>query len=224
MRHRRSSAAVLVPAALLLTACGGSSPLEGRTGPEVAALAADALEEAGSVHVAGSIVQDGAEVGMDLRMQDEDVAGTLTFDGAGFGLVTVDGELYVEASPEFLAPFDLAAGEAARYEGRWVALPRESAGEYSDLSLAGMVEELRRDDIDDDVRRDELDGQDVVVVEHADGTRVVVADDDPAHPLRMTGDEDSEGELVFSDHGEDQGITVPEDVVALEEITELAGS
>jgi hypothetical protein len=65
---------VAAAAALLLTACGGS-PLDGKTGPEVAAAAADALEEAGSVHVSGTVEQNGEEGDIDLHLQGEDALG-----------------------------------------------------------------------------------------------------------------------------------------------------
>jgi hypothetical protein len=127
VRHRRSSAAVLVAGVLLLTACGGDSPLEGKTGTDVADLAADALEEAGSARVSGSLTQDGNELELDLRLQDDD-------------------------------------------------------------------------------------------------TELLVADDDPPYPLRLRSGGGSGGTVTFSDHGEEQDVVVPEDVVALEELTELAGS
>lgn len=65
--------AAATAAALLLTACGGS-PLDGKSGPEVADAAADALEAAGAVHVQGTANQDGEE---------GDSTGTLTFSRFG---------------------------------------------------------------------------------------------------------------------------------------------
>ncbi len=223
MRHRRSAVVVLLAGALLLNACGGSSPLEGRTGPDVAVLAADALEEAGSVRVSGSMTQDGNEIELDLRVQDDDVAGSVAAGGVETELVTVDGDLYVRATPAFLAPFGLAAGVAEQYEGRWVALPRDETGDFSDFSLAGLAEDFRGDDVAEATREEELDGEDVVVVEQ-DDMELVVADDDPPYPLQLRSGGDSDGTVVFSEHGEDQDISVPDDVVALEELVELAGS
>jgi hypothetical protein len=223
VRHRRSAVVVLLAGALLLTACGGSSPLEGKTGPDVAALAADALEEAGSVRVSGSMTQDGNEIELDLRVQDDDVAGSVAAGGVETELVTVDGDLYVRATPAFLAPFGLAADVAEQYEGRWVALPRDETGDFSDFSLAGLAEDFRGDDVAEATREEELDGEDVVVVEQ-DDMELVVADDDPPYPLQLRSGGDSDGTVVFSEHGEDQDISVPDDVVALEELVELAGS
>ena len=89
----RASATAAV-AALLLTACGGR-PLDGKTGPEVAAAAADALEEAGSVQVSGTIEQDGEEGEVDLFLQGEDATGTLTMGGVAVELLSVGGQVYL---------------------------------------------------------------------------------------------------------------------------------
>ena len=85
---------VAAAAALLLSACGGS-PLDGKTGPEVAAAAADALEEAGSVHVSGTVEQNGEEGDIDLHLQGEDALGTITMAGVDLELMSVGGAVYL---------------------------------------------------------------------------------------------------------------------------------
>lgn len=220
MRTRSFTApAVLVAGALLLSACGGDSPLEGRTGPEVAELAADALEEAGAVHVTGEMTTDGEAGEIDLQLQGEDAAGTITLDGVEIELVSVGGDVYMKAAPEFWASFGMPEEAAAQFEGQWVAVPGDAAADFADFSLAGIAEELRSPtDIEEETRTDELDGDDVVIVSQEDGSELVVADDDPAYPLEMRGGGDSEGTLTFSEHGEEQDISAPDDVLDLESV------
>lgn len=220
MRIRPSTApAALAAGVLLLSACGGDSPLEGRTGSEVHELAADALEESGAVHVAGTLTEDGEETVIDLQLQGADVAGSLTVNEVELEILGVDGEVFVKASAAFLEPFGLSADDAERYEGRWVALPSDAGPDFEDFSLSGIADELRDvDDVEDDTRTDELDGVDVVVVEHEDGSELTVADDDPAYPLRLTGGDGTEGAVVFTGHGDEQDLSAPDDAIDLEEL------
>lgn len=211
--------AVAAAAALLLTACG-SSPLEGKTGPEVADAAAAALEEAGAVHVTGTVEQDGEEAEVDLQLQGEDASGTLTLAGAEVQLLAVGGDVYMQAAPEFWASFGMPEQMAAQFDGRWVTVPGAAAADFADFSLAGFVDQLRNPDneVEEEVRSDEVDGTDVVVVEQENGSELFVADEDPSYPLQITESGDSNSVLTFSDFGEEEDISAPSDAIDLMEM------
>lgn len=218
--------AVAATAALLLSACGGDdggdSPLEGMTGSEVATAAADALEEAGAVHVEGTINQDGGEITVDLQLQGDDTAGTLAQDGVEFEILGVDGEQFIRAGADFWASSGIPAQVAATLDGEWVAVPAEEQ-DFGALTLAGIVESLRTPEstVSDEVGEDEIDGQAVVVVEQEDGGKLFVADDDPAYPLRVTNEGEGSGSLDLSGFGEEEDLTAPADAI---DLAELAGS
>lgn len=203
-------------AALLLSACGGS-PLDGKTGSEVAAAAADALEEAGAVHMAGEIVQDGEESSVDLHLQGEDAEGMLTFGGVELQLLTVDGTSYLQTAPEFWASFGAPEEVAASLEDQWVIVPEDVAGDFADFSLAGIVDQLRNPEsaVEDEVTSEEVDGEDAVVVRQEDGSQLTVRDDDPAYPLALTDDGDSTSDIRFTRFGEEEDISAPEDPIEL---------
>ena len=211
---------VAAAAALLLTACGGS-PLDGKTGPEVAAAAADALKEAGSVHVSGTVEQNGEEGDIDLHLQGEDALGTITMAGVGLELMSVGGAVYLQAPPEFWAGSGLPDEVAAQFDGQWVVVPAEGASEFKDFSLAGFVDELRNpeSEVKDDVTTGEVDGQDVVVIEQEDGSTLSVADDDDSYPLKISNKGEAPGTLTFSRFGEEEDITAPTDALDLNELT-----
>ena len=219
MRTRQLTAATALAAtALLLGACG-SSPLEGKNGPEVAEAAADALEEAGAVRVEGTIEQGGEEGELDLRLQGEDAAGTLTIDGGAIELVTVGGEQFIKAPEDFWGSSGLPEEAAAALGGQWVALPADGA-DFAEFSLASILEDLRNptSEVQDEVGEDEVDGTDVVVVEQEDGSKLFVADEEPAYPLRLTSVGDQTGTLDLSEFGEEQEISAPEGAVDLGEL------
>ena len=135
MRIRTFTApAALAAGALLLTACG-SSPLEGENGTEVAELAADALEEAGSVRLTGSMTQDGEETEIDMQLQGDDAAGTITVQGTEIELISVGGDVYLKATEELLASFGAAPEETADFEGRWIQIPSEESADFEDFTL-----------------------------------------------------------------------------------------
>jgi hypothetical protein len=183
----------------------------------VARLAADALEESGAVRMTGTVVGDGEEGEIDLQLQGDDAAGTITLGGTELELISVDGSVYVAASAEFLASLGLSAREAGEYEGRWVVLP-PSATEVGDFSLAGIADDLRSDDFADETGSEELDGDDVVVAEHEDGSELVVADADPPVPLETRAGGGPTGSVTFTGYGEETDISAPDDVVDLEEL------
>lgn len=221
---RLSSLAVAASAAVLLTACGGDdggddSPLAGRSGTEVTTAAADALEEAGAVHVQGAMSQDGTEAEIDMQLQGEDAAGSITMDGTELELVLVDGQQYLRAGAEFWAASGLPQQVAASLDGQWVIVPGGSE-DFADLTLAGIADSLRDPDtpVADEVREDELDGQDVVVVEQEDGSELFVADDDPSYPLQITDADGGSGTLTFLGFGEEEDISAPAGAVDLEEL------
>lgn len=209
--------AALAAGALLLTACG-SSPLEGKNGPEVAGLAADALEEAGSVRLSGTIDQDGEETEIDMQLQGDDAAGTITVQGTEIELISVGGDVFLKATEELLASFGAPAGEAAQYEGRWLQIPAGDTGEFEEFTLGRFVEQLREPEegeYEDETSEDEVDGDSVIVVEQSEGPALSVADDDPPYPLQLS---DDEGTITFSDHGDEADISAPDDVVSPEEL------
>ncbi len=220
MRTRLTAPATLVAAALLLTACGGG-PLDGKTGPEVAAAAADALEAAGAFHLSGTISRGGSATEVDLQLQGQDAAGTLSLDGHEIELLTVDDAVYVQAPLAFWTSFGIPDGAAAELENRWVIVPADAAAGFQTFTLAGFVAEIRSPDgeVEDEVSSTEVDGDDAVVVSLEDGSSLTVLDDDPSYPVALTNDEGgSSGTLTISGFGEEQDITAPSDALDLAEV------
>ena len=219
MRVRQLPAAgAAVAAALLLSACG-SSPLEGKTGSEVASAAADALEEAGSVHLAGTMEQDGDEAEIDMQLQGEDAAGSLTIGGSEIELIVAGGQQFLKAGADFWTSGGVPEDAASQLDGQWVSLPSE-ASDFQEFSLAQIVDDLRNPDstVQEDVEEDELDGEDVVVVSQEDGSRLFVAADEPTYPLQLTSDGDQAGTLTLSRFGEEEEISAPEDALDLADL------
>ena len=219
MRPRLLAATATLGATLLLSACG-SSPLDGKTGQEVAEAAAAALEEAGSVDIAGTMSTQGQEGEVDLHLQGDDATGTLTLAGTEIQLLNVGGIAYLQAPPDFWSSFGLPAEAAAQFEGQWVIVPAEVGAAFAEFSLSGFVSELRNPDgeVKEDVTEGEVDGEDVIVVEQEDGSSLKVANSDPTYPLELSNSGDSPGTVTFSGFGETEDITAPAEAVDLAEV------
>ncbi|MCW2698832.1 MAG: putative Lipoprotein [Blastococcus sp.] len=219
MRIRRLTVAAV--AVLLLAACGGN-PLDDKNGQEVASAAATALEDAGAVHVKGSVDQGGEAGRIDLQLQGEDASGTITFNGADVQLLNVGGQAYLQAPVDFWTSFGLPEEATALFEGKWIVVPDEAAAQFQDFSLGAFVDDLRHptSDVKNAVTSDEVDGDPVVVIEQEDGSTLTVANAEKAYPLALTNEGDSPSSLTFSDFGEKDDISAPSDPI---DLSELAG-
>jgi hypothetical protein len=234
---RTKTLAVAGLAAVLLTACGGgdgdsdqaagsgssasaskSSGLADKSGPEVAAAAADALDEAGAVHVKGDVTEGGTQGGIDMQLQGDDSAGSITLDGQTVQLISTGGKVYAQAGADFWAANGVPAEAGSQLDGKWVVLPAETGAELDTLSLSGLTDELRNPSdgkIEDDVSTGQVDGKDVVVVTQDDGSTLSVAAEGKAYPLQIADKGDDASTLTLSDFGTKQTITAPADALDL---------
>jgi hypothetical protein len=215
--------ALLGTTALVLTACGSDgNGMAEVSGPEVADRAATALEEAGSAAVRGDYATDGETGAIDLRVQGEDLTGTLSMGGMDVGLTSVGGQVYMQAPAGFWTSSGVPEAIAGQLDGRWVLVPAEAAGGFQELTLQGLAGELRSPsdgEIQEEVTTDEREGEPVVVVLDDKGGELVVAGEDEPYPLELTSSE-GEGILTLSEFGEEQEITAPQDPL---DLAELAG-
>jgi len=219
MRNR--TLAVLSTSALLLTACGSDgNGMAELSGPEVADRAATALEEAGSAVVSGEYSMNGQTGAVDLQVQGEDLAGTLSLGDIDIQLTAVGGQVYLQAPADFWGGSGVPEESARELDGRWVLVPAEAAAGFEDLTLQGLADQLRspsEGEIEEAVTTDERDGEPVVVVANGGGGSLVVAGEGEPYPLEVVGTED-EGTLTLGEFGEDQEITAPENPLDLAEV------
>lgn len=201
-------------AALVLAGCGGSSDNgeAKKSGPQVAADAAAALKAAGAFHVVGTMTQDGKPSNIDLQIQNNDVSGTMTLDGAKVELVVLGGKAYIKGDSKFWTSNNVPSQTAALLNGRWVAAPASAASDLADLSANGLAKELQNptdSPLTDPVHKAKVDGKSVVVVTQKDGSELDVAAKDKPYPLRIVNKGDQAGSLNFTGYGEKKPIKTP---------------
>lgn len=221
-------AAVLVPAALALTllaACGGDdgNGESAKKGPQVAADAAKALQDAGAAHVTGTGTSDGKTVSLDLHLQGTDALGSITQGGVTLQVISVGGKLYAEAPAEFWTTQGLPAAAGSALAGKWVIVPSD-AGSVLPVTLESLAKELRKPSdgttVDDKVTTSTYQGQKVVVVTSSDKSTVDVAATGKPYPLHSVSKGTDPGIVTLTDFGKRTAITPP---VGALDLSQLAG-
>lgn len=215
--------AALGLAAVLLTACGGSSGNgeADKKGPQVAADAANALQKAGAVHLTGSGVMNGNHVTADLHLQGEDATGAIEQGSDQLKIVETGGKLYMQASSGFWQQSGVPASAAGALGGRWVIVPTEAAGEVVPFTMKSLTDSLRHPTdakIEDAVHTGTLHGKKVVVVTQTDGSTLDVAATGTPYPLRTVDKGSDAGTFDASDFGKKVSVTAPSGALDLSKL------
>ena len=218
IRHLAAVAAT----AVLLTACGGSGNGEAaKKGPQVAADAAQALEQAGAARLTGSGTMDGRRMRVDLHLQADGATGTMTIDGRSVLLTNVGGKVYMKAPAAFWQGSGVPASLAQGLGSKWVILPSGASSGLDQFTLHGMAQQLRKPSgakIEDAVHTATLHGQEVVVVTQSDGSTLDVAATGKPYPLQTVDKGKDSGTITISDFGRKTEITAPSGAVDLSQL------
>lgn len=233
MRLRSLAAAGL--SAVLLTACGGgssddnaersssaaSSTRSAPTGPELAAAAGDALQQAGSVRVQGDLTGEGRHVVLDLGMLGPDMAGTLTVDDVRLGITVVGGIGYVQAPPSYWLSLGVSDPLASRLAASWVRPPGDGASDLAPYNFDRLVALLNYPNnltYQDEAVAGTLDGGPVWLIADSDGSETRIAAEGTPYPLQVAMTGEPSGVLTLSDFGAVPPITVPGDAIDLSDV------
>lgn len=215
-----------VVTALLAVSCSASARTQPRsagntdngeqmkTGPAVAADAADAMVRSGSVEVR---FDEPTDLGA-LRLQTEDEAGGTVGPPDGYARVTsVDGRLFISAPPAYWRSLGMSPARAARL-GYWttVRLPisatRDPAFHWFGLQKAAdFLRRPKGSNYRQAVTSVVVDGRPVVRVEATDGSVLFVENRGDPRPVRITGPWAAPASAVdFDDYGNFGTIPTPQ--------------
>jgi hypothetical protein len=228
-RLRLTFALLAVPAAALAASgCGGTADsheshgLQKLPAAQVQRMAAEALRSAGSVHLKGSGLLDGAPVKINLRFDGSSAAGTVVTGGVRIAITRIGDEFYLKADQAALK--QLGASSDARRVGadRWLKLGRQQVTTLDGLSLAKLAGQLTANDspLERDVAQATIDGKQVVVLSRKDGAKLYVANTGIAYPLRGQTTGRDAGRLEFTEYGAHFHITAPDHALDVGKLTE----
>lgn len=193
-----------------------------KTGPQVAADAADALAAASAVHMVGTGMSDGAPLSLDLHLQGSDVSGTVGSGGQSVDVISAAGQTYAKAPAAFWTAQQVPASVARKLAGKWVLVPAEAGSSLGDVSLTQLADELRKPSDgttwQPQVTTSTYQGQDVVVITQSDGSTTDVAASGTPYPVHSEDKGTNPGTVTLSDFGTKVAITAPPSPLDLQKL------
>ncbi len=226
-RFLACSALGAVLAGAVLAGCADSSSssnsVASKTPAQIAAAAESAADGAATVHVAGSIVSDGAPISLNMELvADKGGRGRLTLDGLSAGVVDVDQAVYVNGSAAFDSRI---AGQAAAQviRGRWLKASAKSGtlaslasltdlGELIHSALAGHGSLSR-------AGTTTLNGQQAVgVMDLGGGGTLYVATTGTPYPIEIIKRAPNAGKIVFDRWNKPVSLAVPENAINVNQL------
>ena len=125
------------PEAVVVSSAPAGNGITALSADEIMIRARAAVKAAKSVHVKGSIVDDGQDITVDIRSAGADFAATMAFGKAKIDLLSVGGEKYSRPNEAFwVMSTDAAKGKilTQTYGSRWIS------GADSDQSFAAIFD------------------------------------------------------------------------------------
>jgi len=177
-------------AAVAVCSCGSSAPSE----PSAGALTSSvqhAVRNATSVHVNGSVTDNGAPVGLNLGINRAgDMSGTISEHGANLNLVSTSGKVFVKVTPELLKQYRAPSAACSLVCGKWFQLPPKQASQVtSQLTMANLTGEAAAGSVQPKVTETgtgTVNGQPTWVLKGQNGTKVDVMQQSTPYPVQVT--------------------------------------
>ncbi|SOD83946.1 hypothetical protein [Streptomyces sp. Ag109_G2-15] len=214
-----AACALAVTGAMVLTGCSSDDPDAGTNG--VGKLAPDRIQAktraaavaAPALRLSGTVVTSGRTYKLDMRLKADGGTGSVTSEGATFGLLRVGEQLYLKADADFWSHGG-DTGAAGKLDGKYVKVPQ---GDPAYKKFSGFTDKAVLLDglltlhgkLATDGHHDQSGTRTIRITGDAGsgGTLDVSLQGQP-YPLRLVR-AGSAGTLRFSDWGKDFTVTEP---------------
>lgn len=229
MRVRLRTLAGLLSALALasVAGCGGSSGdgsgLASKSAAQIVAAAQAAADGAHTVHVAGSIINGGTPIELDMELVNGTGGrGRLTENGLSFELVELGGYVYIKGSQAF---YSHVAGSAAAQllDGKWLKASA-SSGTFSSLTSLTNLRKLLDSTLTSHGALTKgatstVEGHQAIAIKDAThGGTLYVATSGTSYPLQITKGGNSGGRITFSHWNEPVKLKAPPGAVDLSQL------
>jgi hypothetical protein len=228
--HRRLQILVGLLAALALagiTGCGssssGSGGLASKSPAEIVTAAQTAADSAHTVHVVGSIINNGAPIALDMELVNgAGGRGRLSENGLSFELIEVGNYVYIKGSQAF---YSHVAGSAAAQllDGKWLKASANS-GTFSSLTSLTNLRKLLDSTLTSHGTlvkgaTSTVEGQQAVAVKDATrGGTLYVATSGTPYPLQIAKSGSGGGKITFNRWNQPVQLKAPPGAVDLSQL------
>jgi hypothetical protein len=119
---------------------GSSNDIASKSPNQIVNASLAAIDSASSVHVAGSLYEQGSPITVNLQLASgKGGKGQMTASGLGFSLVAISNTVYLNGSPAFWSHFGGAAA-ATLLQGKWLKAP--ATGQFAAFAALTNQREL----------------------------------------------------------------------------------
>jgi hypothetical protein len=222
-----SAAALTLAAIATLVGCGGgsssSNPVASKSPTQVVADAKRAADGAASVHVVGSVVNEGKPLTIDLELlAGKGGRGRITLEGLSIDLVRLARSVYIKGSEAF---YSHIAGPAAAQllKGKWLKAP-ENSGNFASLASLTDLGKL----IDTTLAShgtlvlgstSTVEGQKAIEVKDtSQGGVLYVASTGSPYPVEISKGGGRGGKIIFNRWNKPVSITAPANAININEL------
>ena len=204
---RRLQLALLPLLAATLAACGGSGS-NGEASKSASAILADARQAAlaaDSVRIAGTIHDAGQTIRLDLSITKGDGGGTMTIQGSKVDVIRAGSTAYIRAGADFYRRAGAGSAVGRLLAGRWLKVPTSTPNfaqlvELTDLH-AFLAQALKPEGTVTKGAEKTIDGQKAIELKSSKGGSLFIATSGKPYPVEFVGGGTSPGTVTLSDWG-----------------------
>jgi len=222
------SSLVLTVVVGLLAGCGSSASSSGngiasKTPTEIVAAAKTAAVGAATAHVAGTVVNEGKPISLDMELvAGKGGRGKITLEGLSIDLIQINGAVYINGSTAF---YRHVAGPAAAQllHGKWLKAPA-SSGNFASLASLTNLGKLIDSTLASHGKLSSagtktISGQTAVgVTDVAKGGTLYVATTGSAYPIEIVKSGVSGGKIVFDRWNKAVTLTAPANAINVNQL------
>jgi hypothetical protein len=205
---RAAVISALAATALLAAGCSSGSGTSTSSGPSAAQIKA-AMLSASSVHMSGSVTQNGKPITINLSMtRSGDLYGTMAVSQAQFTVLSTGGKSFIKLSRSFVVNVVKAPASACAVMcGKYLKLSSsESAGMLGSLSMSGLLHQMLKGSGNIHYTgKSTIDGQPVWVARDSGFVGYIAAQGKP-YLLRIVGHSGAFGRIDFTQWN---SVTIP---------------
>jgi hypothetical protein len=217
----------LLATCLLAAGCGGSGSsgngLSSKSPDEVVQAAKKAASGAASVHVSGSIIDEGKPISLDMELlAGKGAKGRLSLEGLGIEVVEIERAFYLKGSTAFYT--HIAGPTAARLlQGKWLKAPA-SGGNFSSLAQLTDMRTLVDSTLASHGKLERAAGTTVRgtptvgVTDTTRGGTLYVAATGTPYPLEITKSGGNSGNIVFDRWNEPVELVAPANAININQL------